>query len=125
MNGQQKRDQEPMSLVCICFTNRLEFTHSLIVESGDPFLRAQSCKVRYSIQMAISMRRPKTPVKIRQRHKGRVAYVFSRCYIMCVCGWPLMVETDLSRAAAGEVCGSRIYAMTRGQKLERSGHLPM
>ena len=74
--------------------------------------------------MAISMKRPKTPVNIRQRHKGRVAYVFSRCYIMCV--WvALMVEIDLSRAAAGEVCGSRIYAMTRGQKLERSGHLPM
>lgn len=43
-----------------------------------------------------------------------------------MCVWvALMVETDLSRAAAGEVCGSKIYAMTRGQKLERSGHLPM
>ena len=74
--------------------------------------------------MAISMTSPNTPVNIRQRHKGRVAYVFSRGYIMCV--WvALMVETDLSRAAAGEVCGSKIYAMTRGQKLERSGHLPM
>ena len=74
--------------------------------------------------MAMSMRRPKTPVNIRQRHKGRVAYVSSRCYIMCV--WvALMMQTDLSRAPAGEVGRSRIYAMTRVQKLERSGHLPM